>query len=86
MKNSKQAQYQFILLLSQPGGGVTQGPYGVYYPIQKGYYDGTGYVYASLDNFGDASAANVLVGKTFTSTAGLKKRGTLSPTFTKIGM
>ena len=76
-----------MLLLSQPGGGaVTEGSYGVYYPVKGGYYDGTGYIYASLNNFGDASAANVLVGKTFTSTAGLNKTGTLSPTFTKIGM
>ena len=33
--------------------------------------------YATLSNFGDANAANVLAGKTFTSTAGLKVTGTI---------
>ena len=72
--------------LTPTRGEVIEGSYGVYYPIKGGYYDGTGYIYASLDNFGDANTNDVLKGKTFTSTAGLKKRGTLIPVFSKIGM
>lgn len=56
---------------------------GVYYGIPKGYYEedgGNSYVYAPLDNFGNATVNDVLKGKTFTSSAGLKKTGTLSPT------
>lgn len=56
---------------------------GVYYYIPKGYYEedgGGGYVYAPLDNFGNATVNDVLKGKTFTSAAGFKKTGTLSPT------
>lgn len=62
---------------------------GVYYLIPKGYYEedgGGSCVYAPLDNFGNATVNDVLKGKTFTSAAGFKKTGTLSPTFTKIGM
>ena len=52
--------------------------------ISQGYYDG--YVTIPLSNFGNASRANVLKGKTFTSTAGLETTGTLIPMFSKIGM
>lgn len=45
---------------------------------------GGGYVYAPLSNFGNASVGDVLKGKTFTSTSGLKKTGTLSPTLTPV--
>ena len=72
--------------LTPTRGAVTEGSYGVYYPVKGGYYDRKGYIYASLDNFGDANTNDVLKGKTFTSTAGLKKRGTLIPVFSKIGM
>lgn len=55
----------------------------VYYYIPKGYYDedgGGSCVYAPLDNFGNATVNDVLKGKTFTSSAGLKISGTYSPT------
>ena len=69
--------------------GVEKIGSGVYYDIPKGYYEedgGNSYVYAPLDNFGNASTSDVLKGKTFTSSAGFKISGTCSPTFTKIGM
>ncbi len=45
---------------------------------------GGGYVYAPLSNFGDASTGDVLKGKTFTSTSGLKKTGTLTSSSLKL--
>lgn len=52
---------------------------GVYYHIPKGYYEevGTNYswVYRPLSDFGNASASDVLSGKTFTSNAGLRVSG-----------
>lgn len=57
---------------------------GVYYGIPKGYYEedgGNSCVYAPLDNFGNATVNDVLKGKTFTSSAGLKISGTFGKTW-----
>lgn len=43
---------------------------------KAGYYNGNSYTGMQLSNLGNASAADVVSGKTFTSTAGLKVTGT----------
>lgn len=43
-----------------------------------GYYNTYSYVYALRGEFGDAAASDVLASKTFTSSAGLKKTGSIS--------
>lgn len=58
-----------------------QNSHGVYYHIPSGYYneDGTNsWVYRPLSDFGNASASDVLSGKTFTSSAGLKVSGNMA--------
>lgn len=44
----------------------------------KGYYSGGSYVNRPASDFGNANKADVLTGKTFTSSAGLKAAGTLA--------
>lgn len=44
----------------------------------NGYYDTAASLQAAASTFGNASAADVLSGKTFTSSAGLTKSGTIS--------
>ena len=44
----------------------------------NGYYDTAAFLQALASTFGDAAAADVLSGKTFTSSAGLTKSGTIS--------
>lgn len=53
----------------------------VYFPY--GYYPnygntGNGYIYLNSDNIGNAAAADVLSGKTFTSANGVKVKGTMT--------
>lgn len=44
----------------------------------QGYYSGNSYVNRPASDFGDVSADKVLAGSTFTSTAGIKKAGTMA--------
>ena len=44
----------------------------------SGYYSSSHYLYSAASNFGNVTAANVLSGNTFTSTAGLKQTGTMT--------
>ena len=46
--------------------------------VPKGYWDGEGYVGSPATNFGEATRAQVLNGKTFTSTAGIKLTGSMT--------
>lgn len=58
-----------------------QNAHGVYYHIPSGYYneDGTNsWVYRPLSDFGNASASDVLSGKTFTSSSGKEVKGTMA--------
>ena len=45
--------------------------------VPAGYYDGGGYINRPSSDFGTTSVDNVLSGSTFTSTAGIKKSGTM---------
>ena len=45
--------------------------------VPAGYYDGGGYINRPSSDFGTTSVDNVLSGATFTSTAGIKKSGTM---------
>lgn len=42
-----------------------------------GYYNTSSYLYSAASNFGNATVAQVLADRTFTSTAGLKQTGTM---------
>lgn len=44
----------------------------------QGYYSGNSYVNRPASDFGDASADKVLAGSTFTSSAGIKRAGTMA--------
>ena len=44
----------------------------------NGYYNTNAYLYSAGSNFGNATAAQVLTGRTFTSTAGLKATGSMT--------
>lgn len=58
-----------------------QNSYGVYYYFSPGYYNYNNenpWIYRPLSDFGNATAAQVLSGKTFTSSAGKLVTGTLA--------
>lgn len=83
--NSDKVQTGTIIAMSSlvpTRGNIWLEPsWGICYPIMKGYYNGAGSVYSSLNNFGNASVDDVLKGKTFTSAAGFKKSGTFGKTW-----
>lgn len=65
-----------------------QNAHGVYYHIPSGYYneDGTNsWVYRPLSDFGNAKASDVLRGKTFTSSSGLRVTGNATASLAEVG-